>query len=440
MSALESGLTAHVSKRVVLTGSVAVVTLLCMVVPRVGPLVVAALAIAVGGAFLVREFLRNDWRKVLRTVLLRPEMAFPIWTLVACLWAVAPSAALAKAIFLLVLVAHVIVLARHTQDLDENLVADVSRGLLLGFVLGALYLFVEITLRDSIGRWVLTHFPFLDRGLAKHGKMSGGVVTSVSGAHMTRVSAVFCLLWCPAVLAAVLYTKGAVKWLVIAVTAAVTLTVLAHQHSHSQTAELALFVGIVLLAVATLAPTVGRWIAGAAFTGVLFFIVPLSLAMFAAKLHENPDLFKSARARVVIWNYTAERVLENPVLGIGTNSTRYLDEGRSQEAKAQQKNLVVAAQTRAHPHNVYLQVWYELGIIGVLAFAVLGLSLLRRIEQLPKRTLAFAIGHFGVCSVVIASTYGLWQNWFQSSIVLSILLLILVANPGSKGPRDASTA
>lgn len=406
-------------------------TAFCMIVPRIGPLVVAAITLAVSVVLLMRELRAKDWREVLRTTLVRPEMAFAVWTLVACLWAVEPMAAFGKAIFLAALFLHAFVVARHIDDVDASWLADASRGLVLGFVVGATYLFVEITLRDLIGRLALTYFPDLDRGLGKHVKMRDGVITSVSGAHTSRVSAVFCLLWCPVMLAVSLHTKGAIKWASFAAIAVVSLVILLHRHSHSQTAELALLVGLIFLALAALSQSAARWIAGAWFAGLVFLMVPTSLAMYAAKLHENPDLFKSARARVVIWNYTAERILENPILGVGTYSTRYLDEVRVREAKANSMNLVVPAQTRAHPHNIYLHVWYELGVIGVLAFAFLGLSMLRRVDQLPRQAAAFAIGHFGVCSVVIASTYGLWQNWFQSAFVLSILALLAVAAPAS---------
>jgi O-antigen ligase len=102
------------------------------------------------------------------------------------------------------------------------------------------------------------------------------------------------------------------------------------------------------------------------------------------------------------------------------------------------KKLVVEAQTRAHPHNIYLHIWYELGVIGVLTFALLGLSLLLKTDQLPKRSRIFAIGHFAICMTVIAFTYGLWQNWFQAAIVLSTLALVLVARSGV-APAPASS-
>jgi O-antigen ligase len=130
---------------------------------------------------------------------------------------------------------------------------------------------------------------------------------------------------------------------------------------------------------------------------------------------------------VIIWNYTAEKVLDHPILGVGTNSTRYLDEARTLQEKMKPNDGVAAAATRAHPHNIYLQIWYELGAVGVLAFGILGVSLLLRTALLPETAVAFGLAHFALCMAALAPAYGLWQNWFQSALVLSILALLAVS-------------
>ncbi len=424
-----------------LTAGVALIVTFCIIVPRIGPLAVIVCTMLASAVLLFQEFRTKEWSEVVRTTLVRPELLFGVWTIIACLWAVAPFSALSKAAFLAGFTLHAIVLSRHIVNIDPATVADISRGLGIGFCVAALYLFIEITMADFIGRAALTYLPELERGVGKHAKMAGGVITSVSGAHISRVSAVLCLMWCPALLAGLVYFRGAAKWAVLGITMLIALTVLLHRHSHSQTAELALFVGLVFMGIAAVSVPLARWLTGASFAALLFLIVPLSIGMYAVKLHENPDFFKSGRARVVIWNYTAERILETPVFGVGTYSTRYLDEQRMVEAKqeARAANLVVPAQTRAHPHNIYLHVWYELGVIGALAFAFLGFSLLMRVDQLRPPASILAIGHFAICMVVISSTYGLWQNWFQSAFVLSILMLILVASPMLvRSPRDVA--
>ena len=407
----------------VLEAAAAAGTLACIVVPRIGPLVVIGISIALSGLLIWQNIAREDLRQGARRSLLRPEIPFIAWVFVACIWAVEPGSALLKALFLAVLILHAVVLSQYAHQIEQRDIEALSRGLLAGFILGGLYLGVEITTRDGIARFVLTYLPELDRGIAKHGTAKDGVILKMTGAHITRVSVVLSLLACPAVLAATLYTKGLTRWLSYAAVVAVSLVIFFHPYSQSQTAQLAILVVVGSLLLAIASPTLARWVMMAGFSAWLALVVPASLAMFSAELHKSKELFNSARARVIIWNYTAEQVLENPILGVGTNSTRYIDEARTKPAETP-KDLVVAPATRAHPHNIYLQIWYELGIVGVVAFGILGISLLLKTSVLPQPAAAFAIAHFAICMTVIAPTYGLWQNWFQSAIVLSVLALI----------------
>jgi O-antigen ligase len=126
------------------------------------------------------------------------------------------------------------------------------------------------------------------------------------------------------------------------------------------------------------------------------------------------------------------------VLGVGTNSTRYLDRARQTRDSVKLNNYVVPLETRAHPHNVYLQIWYELGAIGVFTFAYMCLSFFSRISLLGESK-RFGLAQFAVCGAAIAPSYGFWQNWFQSAIVLSILVLVLVAL-GSASRLERSSA
>ncbi len=46
-------------------------------------------------------------------------------------------------------------------------------------------------------------------------------------------------------------------------------------------------------------------------------MLPLDFAAYKADLHMARWLPDSARARIILWEYTAERTLEHPWLGIG---------------------------------------------------------------------------------------------------------------------------
>ena len=419
---------------VILTAAAAFATLFCVAVPRIGPLVVVSLSLLVAIFVLADEIRRGEGRARISELLLRPESIFVAWVLAACLWAYAPLKALGEAVLLALFILHLLFLPRVLERLEAVQIQAIARGILIGFLLAGVFVCYEIWMRDAIVRFVLTYFPQLERGLPRHGTIQDGQVVRMGGNISTRSSAVLVLFWCPAVLAATLYTRGRVRLLSFLAIAAMSLIVLLHPNTESQSAQLVLVIAAVTLGLALGLPKLAPWLVGAALACNLFLIVPASIALFRADMHLSPSLFPSAQARVIIWNYTSERVLENPILGVGSNSTRYLDEDRVKRGEVTvPPGYVAAPQTRAHPHNVYLQIWYELGIVGVLAFAVLGFSVLRRITTLPEPSRALALTHAAACMTVIVSTYGMWQAWFQAASVMSIGAFLLIAAPRGRG-------
>jgi len=102
----------------------------------------------------------------------------------------------------------------------------------------------------------------------------------------------------------------------------------------------------------------------------------------------------SFRARIIIWEYTAERVLDHPWLGIGAASTPALREPRDQSEKP--SGYVYPRNTGQHAHNMFLQTWYELGAAGVLLIAIAGAIVAFRIALLPIETQPFAAASFAV--------------------------------------------
>lgn len=404
----------------------AAAALFCIVVPRIGPLVVVSITAALSVYLLVQDTQR-DGVSAFERVVFSPELVFALWALVASSWSPEPLGGAGKSLFLLALILHAIILVRKFHLIDSRDVETAARGLLAGFLLGGVYVCLEIASRDNLTRFVLTHFPELDRAVPKHTRYRDGVIVRMSGAHITRVNAVFCLFVCPALLAAALYTKGWVRWFCYAATAVFLLLIFFHPHTHSQTSQLVVMVAVATIALALVAPRLARWAVAAGFAAWLFLVVPASLALYSYGVHENKNVFTSARARVLIWHNTAEEILKHPVFGAGTTSSRFFEEPRETRRKISEEKLGGGLDGRGHPHNMYLQIWYELGVIGVLLFALLGYALWSRIGPLPKRIAVLATAHFAVCVTIIGPSYSLWQNWFQSAFALSILVLILIA-------------
>ncbi len=406
----------------------AVAVAMCMMVPRIGVLVVF---IGVLGLLILRSWTDPEsGRRIVayfsrRNPIVLSVSAFLAWILIACLWASDPGQGLQKGLILALVMLTSIVLISEAQHLTGEAAHQLAQGVLIGFLVGGAYTAIETISHEELSRIILTHFPFLDRGMSKHVTLRDGVAIRMSGAHMTRVSFEFALFLCPALLAALATTRGSARVLSLAAIAAFGLIVLSS--SRSQTAQLAVLLIFVTLPVAYYFRDFTRQVLAAVFVLVLVLIVPIALALFASGLHKSPDLFTSARARIIIWDYTAKRVLENPVLGVGTYSTRFIHAAHIKNEPTWAKDLLVRPETRDHPHCVYLQVWYELGLIGAFLFGWMGLAILRGIKSSATQVQPFLLTHFAMTAVLIGPTYGMWQSWFQFSIAAAAVALAVCA-------------
>ena len=72
-------------------------------------------------------------------------------------------------------------------------------------------------------------------------------------------------------------------------------------------------------------------------------------------------------------------------------------------------------------HCVYLQIWYELGVVGAALFALLGLAILQRLQRMPHSIIPYAHGAFASAAATIAASYGLWRPWFNLMFVLGVI-------------------
>jgi O-antigen ligase len=150
-------------------------------------------------------------------------------------------------------------------------------------------------------------------------------------------------------------------------------------------------------------------------------VLPLDFLAYNENLQVAEWLPSSFRARVIIWEYTAERVLDRPWLGIGAASTPALREPKEESEKPQ--GYVHPLNTGQHAHDLFLQVWYELGALGVILIAFAGAVVILRTSLLPPETQAFAAAHAAVFMSIAAFSWGIWQTWLMFAVGLSAVYL-----------------
>jgi O-antigen ligase len=155
-------------------------------------------------------------------------------------------------------------------------------------------------------------------------------------------------------------------------------------------------------------------------------------------------LSPSSAHRIVIWNNTVGHIKQKPLLGGGFDTTRGLYSSKDRVTYKFPKEITGQAYQvqyepiPLHPHNAVLQVWLELGLVGALFGLGLLLSILRaidrRIESRHYRAAAF--GMFTTALSLGSISFGIWQGWWLSAILLSAAFLISAVQFASGAPSE----
>ena len=139
----------------------------------------------------------------------------------------------------------------------------------------------------------------------------------------------------------------------------------------------------------------------------------------------------SARARIIIWSFTAHEYIKNPIFGVGALSTQIASDADAETAGEKPADHVLPPQTARHGHNIFLQSWYELGAIGALLLMATGLAFLSRINALAIQARPYAVASFGVATILAGFTWGMWQVWYIAMFAFGLALVQIASHQSS---------
>lgn len=126
--------------------------------------------------------------------------------------------------------------------------------------------------------------------------------------------------------------------------------------------------------------------------------------------------------RIAIWGRASELIRENVLVGYGFDASRYIGEtaGLIPDAAGRTSFL--------HPHNGVLQVWLELGLVGIgLLTAAMVLGVRRLVQCAPNtEALAVAAGTITASATIWLLSFGIWQSWWLAVLSLNACVVVLV--------------
>ena len=220
-------------------------------------------------------------------------------------------------------------------------------------------------------------------------------------------------------------------------------TAIAIVSTSSLAAKMALATGFVSLTTVLILPQL-RWV-GLALLGVaaltmpLVFPVSLSPAASCWLANHKP----SALHRLEIWDFVAEHIKQRPVAGWGLDAARRLPGGHAPvtihhcDAAERPDGIALSSEiVPLHPHNGILQIWLELGGIGIGLFFVPLILLIGHVFRIPPWRDRLVQAMIAGCAAAAVSvglvSFGVWAEWFVSGLFFVAAFVVLVARQSTE--------
>ena len=308
-----------------------------------------------------------------------------------------------------------------------------TRTVLVCFIVLLIYGLIEETFDHQIKR--VLFWPFQAVRLTE-----GAVV--VDWDHVSRVRAyrtnwnmttATLLLWPVLLLARSHLDHADYRWLAPLMIAGVIAMVAQSQH---QTAAVAIVTATIVYGLASISFRALSALVALGWLATILAVVPASQMAFERQVHLEPSLSVSLRHRIVLWKYTADRIIERPVLGVGIGSTGPLDAARGDKLPTI-PGTRFEVRTGHHPHNIYLQVLYEFGIVGAILLLAFGWHVLWLIGRLPEPERPAYLAAFVTAAVTSLSSFGLFEVWYASALALGASTLWLASRLRRASPSQA---
>lgn len=342
------------------------------------------------------------------------------WLGISALWAAEPGRALATAVslggFALLGAAAARATASAARSLDTA--GMLAAGVMLGATLAAVDQLTGHALRAAI------------RGLA--------VAPPTLGFGLKPALSMFAVL-----LPVVAWLPGPARSLRLL---ALVATVVALWLVSAEAARLAALAGLLAAwLTARFGRALPRLIAGA--TALVILTAPLLAAAVLPRLAPLDAWPASAAHRVLIWDFAVGRIAERPLFGWGGEAARTIPGGRDTFAPAVLDRFgLTSPQARGwfgrpdaqrlplHAHNMALQLWLELGVVG----AVLAAWLVWVLGAAAARHGPAGAGAYAAIATVGALSFGVWQEWWWGVVLL--VTGLLAAQRAANAPNTSSSA
>lgn len=357
--------------------------------------ILVALAVPSGVALARQGCWKRGWSASILVAggLLLSWATFSVW------WAYLPDLVLPKVMRLLGLSLCGLVVCAAARLLDEGAGSQLLKALVSGFVVAA----VMVVLVPRI-----PEVPFLNSTSDANHNLNMANYKNVASAGMVMASVALAMAW---------RTRARLTGLLL-LAAILVLTVA----TGNVTGAMAL---IAVLPVVVASQPLGAVMIACVIVALIVMLPFVHLLAGSAVLvRDFPFLPNSLLHRVEIWRFAAERAWERPLLGWGLDASRDMPGGGADvqvwiRLGDGQLGTFPSQILPLHPHDFLLQVWLELGFVGVgLMVLLLGVMLWACRKSTP------ALAGFMAALTVAAASFSLWQSWWLATLFLAAAMAV----------------
>lgn len=136
------------------------------------------------------------------------------------------------------------------------------------------------------------------------------------------------------------------------------------------------------------------------------------------------DIKTSATHRLEIWDYMSARILERPITGWGWLSANALPIHPDELARYRW----VGPGGTSHPHDFWLQLWVETGVIGAALGFAFAMVVLWRAQRQPPKARPFALAAVATAFVSSLASFNLATDAWWCAIAATGLLFALLGD------------
>ena len=133
--------------------------------------------------------------------------------------------------------------------------------------------------------------------------------------------------------------------------------------------------------------------------------------------------------RLLVWEFVGNEISNKPLKGHGAGTSRMM--GQNIILNVPNTKQEIKGGIPLHPHNNFLEIWLELGLLGIITIIILWAKIIQYGVKMRKES--YIIGT-GICSSIVTIfiisnlSFGVFQAWWMSSIALIFLVIFQSTN------------